>query len=240
MSEIIVPNIEDSKIDKLTALSKGLLGMVPFAGSILSEIIGNIIPNQRIDRISEFLKILDKKLEETGKNISELSEKMEEEGYVNLFEEGVFQSARASSKDRKEYIASILVNGLEDEILNDIQKNIFLSILSQLNDMEIIILYSHTYKVRGDKDFFEKHKDILSEPLAHLGASQEVIDQSTIYKTHREKLVNLNLINKRFPNIKKGDIPEFDNKTGMMKANGYELTSLGRLFLKYIDLQDEI
>jgi hypothetical protein len=165
---------------------------------------------------------------------------MEEEGYVNLFEEGVFQSARASSKDRKEYIASILVNGLEDEVLNDIQKNIFLSILSQLNDMEIIILYSHTYKVRGDKDFFEKHKDILSEPFAHLGASQEVIDQSTIYKTHREKLVNLNLINKRFPNIKKGEIPEFDNKTGMMKANGYELTSLGRLFLKYIDLQDEI
>lgn len=43
MSEIIIPNIEDSKIDKLTALSKGLLGMVPFAGSILSEIIGNII-----------------------------------------------------------------------------------------------------------------------------------------------------------------------------------------------------
>jgi hypothetical protein len=99
---------------------------------------------------------------------------------------------------------------------------------------------SGTYKVRGDKDFFEKHKDILSEPFAHLGASQEVIDQSTIYKTHREKLVNLNLINKRFPNIKKGEIPEFDNKTGMMKANGYELTSLGRLFLKYIDLQDEI
>jgi hypothetical protein len=239
LNEIILPNIEDTKIDKLAALGKGLFGMVPFAGSILSEIIGNIIPNQRIDRISEFLKILDKKLEETGKNISELSEKMEE-GYVNLFEEGVFQSARASSTDRKEYIASILVNGLDDEVLNDIQKNIFLSILSQLNDIEIIILYSHTYKVRGDKDFFEKHKDILSEPFAHLGASQEVIDQSTIYKTHREKLVNLNLINKRFSNIKKGEIPEFDNKTGMMKANGYELTSLGRLFLKYIDLQDEI
>ena len=49
MNEIIMPNIEDSKIDKLAALSKGLLGMVPFAGSILSEIIGNIIPNQRIE-----------------------------------------------------------------------------------------------------------------------------------------------------------------------------------------------
>jgi hypothetical protein len=30
--------------------------------------------------------------------------------------------------------------------------------------------------------------------------------------------------------------PEFDEKTGMIKASGYEITSLGKLFLKYIDI----
>ena len=235
-----MPNIDNNYMDKLTSLSKGLVGAIPSAGSILAEIIENIIPNQRIDRIAEFLKILGKKLEGLDKNLNELNEKMQNESYVNLFEEGVWQSARSSSAERKEYIASILVNGLEDENLDEIQKSIFLNILSQLNDVEIIILYSYTYKADEDDVFHEKHQDILRGPLVFMGSDRETIDKGTIYKTYREKLVNLNLLTKKFPNIKKGEIPEFDKETGMLKSNGYELTSFGRLFLKYIDLEDKI
>ena len=239
MNEIAMPDIEDNKIDKLTALSKGLIGTIPYVGSLLSEIIGSIIPNQRVDRITEFLKILDKKLESLGEDIDTLKEKMTNEDYVNLFEEGVWQSARSSSVDRKGYIASILVNGLQDENLDEIQKSIFLNILSQLNDIEIIILYSYSNKVRWDDDFHEKHKDILIAPMVYMGSDEETVDKGTIYKTYREKLANLNLLAKKFPSIKKGEMPELDNKTGMLKSNGYELTSLGRLFLKYIDLEDK-
>jgi hypothetical protein len=35
---------------------------------------------------------------------------------------------------------------------------------------------------------------------------------------------------------KKGDMPEFDEKTGMVKASGNSITHLGRLLLRSIDL----
>ena len=39
----------------------------------------------------------------------------------------------------------------------------------------------------------------------------------------------------RFKKPKRGELPEFDEKTGMVKVGGYEITSLGRLLLRSID-----
>lgn len=220
MNEVITPDIDENGADVLTVFSKAILGSLPFAGSVFAEITGTLIPNQRIDRMAEFLKILDVKLQQLGKNVEDIKEKMTNEGYVNIFEEGMWQSARSSSKERKEYIASILVNGLEDENLNEIQKSVFLNILNQLNDVEIIILHSYTFTTLGDKVFYEKHKAILTEPSAYMGSTQDEVDKATIYKTYREKLANLNLLAR--------------------KQSGYEMTPLGRLFLKYIGLKDTI
>ncbi len=240
MNEVAVNVLDENGADALATFSKAILGSLPFAGSVFAEVIGTLIPNQRIDRMAEFLKILDAKLKELGKSIDDIKDKMTSEEYINLFEEGVWQSARSSSRERKEYIASILVNGLTDENLNEIQKNVFMNILNQLNDIEILMLYSHTMKMSRDKQFFEKHKDELLPLPVHIGSNREEIDKATIHKTYKDKLLNLNLLTRKFSNIKKGEMPEFDNKTGMMKSNGYELTSLGRLFLKYIDLDDVI
>jgi ABC-type transport system substrate-binding protein len=40
--------------DYVTAAAKAVFGMVPFVGSLLAELAGTIIPNQRIDRIVKF------------------------------------------------------------------------------------------------------------------------------------------------------------------------------------------
>jgi len=47
--------------------------------------------------------------------------------------------------------------------------------------------------------------------------------------------VRLGLLKPRFKNVKKGSLPVFDEKTGMMKASGHSITRLGRMLLKYID-----
>ena len=36
-------------------LSKGLVGAIPFVGPLAAEIVGAIIPNQRIDRLESLL-----------------------------------------------------------------------------------------------------------------------------------------------------------------------------------------
>ena len=53
------PKLGNNTTDIVAAISKVGVGMVPYVGSILGEIIGNVIPNQRIDRITQFVQHLD-------------------------------------------------------------------------------------------------------------------------------------------------------------------------------------
>ncbi|MFH0709891.1 MAG: hypothetical protein V2A75_06775 [Pseudomonadota bacterium] len=238
MSSENLPDVNQNGVDDTASFLKIAAGFVPLAGPIFAEIIGSLIPNQRMDRITEFLKILDIRVQALGHDWETLREKMTEESFMNLFEEGTWQAARASSTEQKEYIANLLANGIDDEVLDELQKGVFLKILSELNDAEILILYSYTHKMWNDADFYEQHKDILIGPIAHTGSDSDDINDETVYKTYREKLIRLNLLNLTFPSVKKGEIPDFDPKTGIMKSRGHELTSLGRLFLKYIGLED--
>ncbi len=48
-------SLDTNRTDLLTSFSKSALSIVPIAGPFLSEIVGTIIPNQRIDRIIEYI-----------------------------------------------------------------------------------------------------------------------------------------------------------------------------------------
>jgi hypothetical protein len=55
MSGDKLPNeIKTQAIDYVASGAKAALGVVPFAGSLLAEVAGSIIPNQRVDRIADF------------------------------------------------------------------------------------------------------------------------------------------------------------------------------------------
>lgn len=53
-SHVMPSNVESNATDYVTAAAKAVLGLVPFAGSLLAELAGTIITNQRIDRLSKF------------------------------------------------------------------------------------------------------------------------------------------------------------------------------------------
>ncbi|WP_426992937.1 hypothetical protein [Methylomonas sp. CM2] len=223
------------KNEVLTALTKGVIGMVPVIGPIVAEIVGVLVPNQRIQRIELLLKKLESKLEhldtETIKGLMTAPEA------IDLMEDGFLQASKAISEERKEYIASLLKNGLTDKTLQHIEYKRLISILGELNDLEVIILKSHLLhpSFPESAEFWEKHEKALTPPLAHLGSSQEEIDKETIYKSHNIHLTNLGLIKPRFSKPRKGELPDFDDKTGMMKASGYNITNLGDLLLRSID-----
>lgn len=223
------------KTDIVAILGKGLIGTIPFVGPLAAEIVGAIIPNQRIDRIETLLRLLESKI--TDEHKVKIQERLTEPECVDLIEDGFIQASRALSEERKEYIASILKNSLTDEALKHIEYKRLLSILGELNDLEVLILKSYCMH-RGDpkyNEFFEKHEKALIPPRAHSGSSREEIDKYTVYKTHKIHLSSLGLLNQRFMKPKKGELPEFDEKSGMIKASGYEITSLGRLLLRSID-----
>ena len=78
---ITIEDTEESPKDVSVATLKGALGGIPLLGELLAEITSGAIPNQRVDRIGKFLRILDIKLQEMGEDIETLKEKMTDEGF---------------------------------------------------------------------------------------------------------------------------------------------------------------
>ncbi len=226
--------------DIAAIIGKGLLGAIPFVGPLAAEIVGAIIPNQRIDRIQSLLKLLESKIPEEDRQ--KVEHRIISQESVDLFEDGFIQASRALSEERKEYIASLLKNSLTDDELKHIEYKRLLSILGELNDLEILILKSQAmYRGQPDYDeFWATHEDALEPPLALIGSTQVEFDKHTIYQTHKLHLVNIRLLEAKFKKQKMGEFPEFDYKTGMIKAQRYAITSLGRLLLRSIDQGGEI
>lgn len=233
------PNLDETKTDLAVALTKGALGAVPFVGGIAAEIVGTLIPKQRLDRLAEFLMILAEKV--AGVEQEVLEQKMKTEEFVDLFEDGMWQAARALTKERKEYIASLLKNSLYYGELTHIQQKELLSILNELNDAQIIILKSKEFGYRSEAQqaFHERHKEVLQPPMVHMGSAEEDVDESALHGAFVADLQRFGLIETTFKKPKKGELPEMDIKTGMMKAQSSRITRLGKLLLRYIDMAEE-
>lgn len=232
--------VEKTEIAKVIA--KGVLGAIPLAGPLIAEIIGAIIPNQREERLVKLIESLAKKLEHVEED--QISQKIKTPESIDLLEDGFIQATRALTKDRTDYIAALLKNSLTNEELEHIEYKRLLALLGELNDAEIIILISYSYNwfMREDPEateFLNKHDDLLTEPILYMSATQIEQDKNTLFHTHRIHLVNLGLLKYRYKRPRKGELPEFDEKTGTMKIQGYEITSLGRLLLRNIDLEKD-
>ena len=230
-------DLEVKKSDLIASALKGVCGTLPIVGPSIAEIIGYVIPSQRIDRIASLLKALEAKIDPEVK--AKVEAKMLEEKSIDLLEDGFLQAARALSEERIDYIASLLKNGLTDENLEEIRYKRLLSLLGELDDLEVLILKSYSGGITQQTEFRRKHHSILDPVPVNLGSSQEQVDKHAIYEAHKTNLSRLDLIKKRFAKPRQGKLPEFDEKTGMIKASGYDITSLGRLLLRSIDQDEE-
>lgn len=164
---------------------------------------------------------------------------MLEEKSIDLMEDGFLQAARALSEERIEHIASLLKNSLTDEDLERSAYKRLLFLLGEINDLEVMILKSYSGNIMQQREFRMKHQEAVTEPRVHLASSQEEVDKHAIYEAHKTNLAHLGLLKIRFQRPRRGESPEFDEKTGMMKSSGYDLTDLGRLLLRTIDQGEE-
>lgn len=231
-------NLDIKRNDLIANALKGVCGTLPVVGPSIAEIIGNVIPNQRIDRIAYLLKALEAKID--PKEREKVQAKMLEEKSIDLMEDGFLQAARALSEERIEHIASLLKNGLTDEDLEQNAYKRLLFILSEINDLEVLLLKFHTEMTtigRVEK-FRSKHPGVLSEPL-YLRGSQKEVEKHAICEAYIINLSRLGLIKSIFDRPWKDELPELDEQTGMMKSSGYYITDLGRLLLRSIDQDKE-
>ncbi|MDX1719190.1 MAG: hypothetical protein R3353_03455 [Salegentibacter mishustinae] len=226
------PNITDHIISGLKLGSNFI--PIPGVGSVLSEIVGNIIPNQRIDRIAEYVQILNSKIESISSEI--VQKELQNEQFIDLIEEGFIQASRTISKERKEYIAEIIKNGLSLEEIDFIQSKHILKILSELNDIEVIWL---RYYLRSQADYENNFRENNKEILSPFPVSKETMaidwNKSAIQDSYKDHLLRLKLVERKIKVNRKTKTPEYDN-SGNIITETTRITQLGRLLLQQIGL----
>lgn len=224
--------------DKVAYFLKAIGGAFPYFGSYFAETIVAVIPNQRQDRIIKFLAELDSRLNELPKeNIEEL---IASPKFQALLEESIEQSAKATTQERYEYLASIVIYGISDEKIELEESEYILSLFKQLTDLQIIWLNYYCLRRFGNSDeYFERHNNLLKKKEVYLNASFVDYKQEALQLSNTNHLVRLGLVEEEY---------EIDNKTKQLvvdsskkkpKVKDTKITTLGKIVLDHIGIYED-
>jgi hypothetical protein len=189
---------QQEKIQKYTgAIARGLIGQIPVVGSLTVELLNVTIPNQRQERIEKLLNILSQKIFNISKE--ELQNKFSSTDFIDIFEDVLRQSTRATSDIRLEYLASVLKNGMDSEKLDHLKKKRLLEILEKLNDIEIILLRSYSLRDNTSKyqEFINNYSDIFNvkeEQEDNKSPETQDKDKQIFIRHYEDNLISLGLV----------------------------------------------
>jgi hypothetical protein len=206
--------LKPGKADLVTAGLKSIVGAIPLVGALVSEIVGSVIPNQRLDRMADFVADLGEKLQDLSEE--QVRQQMWLEENVDLFEESVIQAARAMSPERRRQIAALFKNGLTRTDLDHGHKKRLLGLLGELGDVELLILKYLDYET-DQEGFEELHGKTLFPPTLTLGAPEEEVARAAAHESYWEHLRQLRLI------------------APPPRGGSDRITPLGHLLLSYVD-----
>lgn len=241
------PTLGPNRADRIAASLRALASLVPFAGGALAEIVTEIVPQQRLDRIEQYLRQLAEEVARRNTRALEMpdasvitAERMKMPRNIDLIEDGAHLAARALSQDRLSYIVQCVANGIEAEDRAKIHHKRILSLIGQLDDEEILILEAYGSR-NGAK--FER---LRPEP-AHMNSPPSVIESNAIYDAAIAKLERLSLVEFRNKmkevevaagigkRTEKITVPDADP---LGRPRGYRnITRLGRMVLRNIGLE---
>ncbi len=223
--------LNDDYRDQLVAIGKGAASLIPLIGGPLGEIIGVAIPNQRADRIAAYVRGLDARV---GQLSEELQSRLSSNAAkLDLIVEGGYQSARAMSSERVEQITEAVARGLAADEAEVIRRRRLLVLLGELDDDEIALLNAYGQSHGGgDRQAFLK---INRPDPVHLQSAPEAVERGRLYDLGKEHLLRLELLKRNYSTTKKGELPEFDTRSGQFKHT-VQIAYLGRLLLKEIGM----
>ncbi len=226
--------IRDNATDYTVAGLKAALGMVPVAGSLLAEIAGSIIPRQRVERIADFAAKLEARIGHLEQ--AQISKAVTDEEFTDLSEEALRQASRATTDERRGYLANLLANSLTDEAVSFAEAKHLMRLLGELNDVEVIWLrFFAMPSLQGDKEFRKLHASVLESRRAPLGSSPEQVKARALQDSYRDHLLRLGLTKETIHRGPDGK-PDFDRTTGGFRVAYVHTSSLGSLLLRQIGL----
>lgn len=201
---------------------------------MIGEILGMLIPNHRIERIAKYVEVLDQKVSTIP--VDEIHKLLLNENVIDLLEEGFVQASRSTGDERREFIATLVTNGITDEHAEYIESKSILRLLGEINDVEVLWLrYYSSYYSDEFKDFRDKHKDVLTLVRVYNNSDDEVHRKAALQDYYCQHLERLNLLEFTYP-LNNPMKPKDLNGATIPKPTGYQITTLGKVLLKHIGL----
>lgn len=166
-------------------------------------------------------------------NAQVLQERLSQIDRVELLYEGATHASRAVSEERRFYLANMIAQGFAEGKIDFSEEMHLLKILSDLTDVEVIILrfYLHADK-NGDKEFRNRHQHIYQTPPISKDSADEDEIIATLQISYRVHLDSLGLLHQT--NVIDSYIDEI--RTTDTKDARYMITDLGKLLLEKIGL----
>ncbi len=205
--------------------------LVPFVGGALGEVIVETIPRLRQDRIVEYLRLLNERIDDLERqNVKRI---LADEERIDLIEAGGHLAARATTSERISRIVKVVFRGLCAEQANFIRRKRLLGLLAEIDDDEFSLLNAYGQPI--DSGSSEVWDAVNRPPPAHLGSSAEDVDNEKLYELGKQNLLRLGLLERKFDSVKKGEYPPFDAKSGGFKSR-IQISYLGKMLLKEVGI----
>jgi hypothetical protein len=215
--------LEPNHRDRLVSVAKAAAGALPFIGTLVGEILDAVVPNLRFERVVSYLRTLEAEVTQIDDRMVAFEKHIKTEEGLDIFEEGMIQSARAISKDRKERLARLVARSLSADEMKYEKSRKLLNLYRELTDPEIVWLIFYSLNPALGKgphtDWVEKHPKILNPISREMGAPQEQQEKAALQDSYKATLLRLGLAEER-------------NRTT-------SLTTLGRMLVSYISNEDE-
>lgn len=211
------PPLETTHTDIAIAVTRGVVSACPIIGGLIAEAVNQIIPNQKLDRVIDYLQMLDAEVSLLKGDLYQVEKHLKDDYGLNLFEEGLVQASRAVTKERRKRLANLMARSLSQEDLKYAESKKMLNLLRELTDPELILLLFHSKPITMQSEYHrqlrEKYPEVLKPVSREIGRPQIDIDRSALQESYTETLFRLGLLS---------------NKT-------MELTPLGKILLRYIE-----
>ncbi|MBK1695426.1 hypothetical protein CKO09_11855 [Chromatium weissei] len=184
--------------DFLTSLAKGVVGACPIIGPMLAEIIGMIVPNQRVARINTFLQTLEMRVRVAEEYLVRVRQHLKTSEGIDLLEEGMTQATHAVSKERQQHLAHLLGTSLTAEKLRYEESKKMFWLLHELTDPELIWLNYYSQPLALNSNFHaeltEIHPEILKPAVRTMDSSNDELDRNALQDSYKRTLQGLGLI----------------------------------------------
>lgn len=235
-------SLDSQHRDRATSVGKAVLGAIPFAGPLLTEIMIGVVPSLKEERLINYVRLINSRVEALEEN--QKQQARSNPNYLELIEDGALQAIRSTSDTRIEQISEIVAKGLERDEVSIVRRKRILRVFSQIDDDEVLILeaYGHSsaFGVRGlgvRKDPWAKVEK--PERLSlNSKVSRDELEEQPLYEMGVSNLRNLGLLELKPKTVRKGEQIKFNTKTGEPEGK-IQITRLGYMMLNEIGLLSE-